>query len=227
MSPAPRSRDRVPLFPLPIVLFPGEVRPLRIFETRYRAMLQDCLDHGTPFGLVLALPTSAASDEPPPQEIGTLAYITHVAQQPDETFGIQIRGGERFQLEGLCHDKPYLQGNIRLVPMLQTETDDAYGLADRARDLLQQYLQALTQASGIRFQVHNLPAKPEDLAYLTGIVLQIGPQQKYDLLTTTHLPRLLHAEINLLLRELDLMAWIIETMDSTRGFGFARDLSLN
>jgi len=34
----------LPLFPLPVVLFPGTARPLHIFEPRYRRMLTDCLD---------------------------------------------------------------------------------------------------------------------------------------------------------------------------------------
>ncbi|NIP60092.1 MAG: ATP-dependent protease, partial [Gemmatimonadetes bacterium] len=34
---------RLPLFPLPVVLFPGEAMPLHIFELRYRSMVDDCL----------------------------------------------------------------------------------------------------------------------------------------------------------------------------------------
>ena len=40
----------LPIFPLPLVLFPGVVQPLHIFEPRYRAMLKDCLEGDRRFG---------------------------------------------------------------------------------------------------------------------------------------------------------------------------------
>ena len=33
----------LPLFVLPMVLMPGEIQELRVFEPRYRQMLDDCL----------------------------------------------------------------------------------------------------------------------------------------------------------------------------------------
>ena len=41
---------RVPLFPLNLVLFPGQNLPLHIFEQRYKDMLQRCLQNQEPFG---------------------------------------------------------------------------------------------------------------------------------------------------------------------------------
>ena len=46
--------DRIPLFPLNVVLFPGEELPLHIFEPRYRRMVRECLDGRSPFGMLLA-----------------------------------------------------------------------------------------------------------------------------------------------------------------------------
>ena len=47
--------ERIPLFPLNVVLFPGEELPLHIFEPRYRRMVRECLDHRSPFGMLLAM----------------------------------------------------------------------------------------------------------------------------------------------------------------------------
>jgi len=47
--------DRIPLFPLNVVLLPGADLPLHIFEPRYRKMVRDCLDNKTEFGMLLAL----------------------------------------------------------------------------------------------------------------------------------------------------------------------------
>ena len=49
MNPA-----RIPLFPLDIVLFPGQAVPLHIFEPRYRQMTRHCIDTQSPFGIVYA-----------------------------------------------------------------------------------------------------------------------------------------------------------------------------
>ncbi|MEE9256577.1 MAG: LON peptidase substrate-binding domain-containing protein, partial [bacterium] len=46
--------DPLPLFPLPIVLLPGELVPLHIFEERYREMIDLCREENIPFGIVLA-----------------------------------------------------------------------------------------------------------------------------------------------------------------------------
>ena len=44
--------ERFPLFPLGLVLLPGEVVPLHIFEERYKLMIGECLDEEREFGIV-------------------------------------------------------------------------------------------------------------------------------------------------------------------------------
>ena len=58
------SVRELPLFPLPeVVLFPQEVLPLHIFESRYRIMLKSVLESDSMFGVItvsythLTLPT--------------------------------------------------------------------------------------------------------------------------------------------------------------------------
>ena len=47
------SVRELPLFPLPeVVLFPQEVLPLHIFESRYRMMLQSVLESDSMFGVI-------------------------------------------------------------------------------------------------------------------------------------------------------------------------------
>ena len=48
----PDLLERFPLFPLGLVLLPGEVVPLHIFEERYKLMVGECLDEGREFGIV-------------------------------------------------------------------------------------------------------------------------------------------------------------------------------
>lgn len=217
----------IPLFPLPLVLFPGQVRQLRIFEPRYRTMLQDCLAHQMPFGLVLAKPPQADGGESLPHTIGVLAYITEVERLEDGTYGITIQGGERFLITDFRHDKPYLQGIVEGLPMLETDSDQAWELHKRVADLLPEYLTALTEASGLRFNLHTLPDEPEHLAYLTAIVLQVGNETKQNLLAIRHLPVFLAQITRLLHIELDLMAWINDTIEVTNNQGFGTNGWMN
>jgi len=55
----------LPLFPLDIVLFPGENLPLHIFEPRYRLMINECYEDEKPFGIVLMRPGSELLQEEP------------------------------------------------------------------------------------------------------------------------------------------------------------------
>src|ERR671911_332031 len=43
---------RFPLFPLGLVLLPGETVPLHIFEERYKLMIGECLDEEREFGII-------------------------------------------------------------------------------------------------------------------------------------------------------------------------------
>jgi Lon protease-like protein len=52
----PLRPERIPLFPLNVVLLPGAALPLHIFEPRYRQMIRQCLEGKTEFGLLLSLP---------------------------------------------------------------------------------------------------------------------------------------------------------------------------
>ena len=62
----------LPLFPLDVVLFPGEELPLHIFEPRYRLMINECYEQKRPFGVVLVRPDSEHLKEEP-YSVGTMA----------------------------------------------------------------------------------------------------------------------------------------------------------
>ena len=56
------SVRELPLFPLPeVVLFPQEVLPLHIFESRYRIMLQSVLESDSMFGVIKWDPTTKST----------------------------------------------------------------------------------------------------------------------------------------------------------------------
>ena len=68
----------LPIFELPVVLLPGELMPLHIFEERYKRMIGHCLETEEPFGIVLR------DDELGARRIGCTARVTEVIEQFDD-----------------------------------------------------------------------------------------------------------------------------------------------
>ena len=114
----------IPLFPLQTVLFPDIVMPLRIFEPRYLALIQQCQKDETGFG-VIALKTGnevrgeESSNEMELHEVGTLASVVKVEEIGSEQLGIWIKGGAKFLLETHWTDESELE--IGLVKFCSPE----------------------------------------------------------------------------------------------------------
>lgn len=121
---------RLPLFPLDLVLFPGSVLPLHIFEPRYRQLLTDCLAGDQRFGIVPAGPDDTL---PTTGVIGTVATIRATQQLPDGRSNIVVAGEERFMLRRyLEEDLPYPVG---LVDRFEDDPEEADLAAEHAAEL--------------------------------------------------------------------------------------------
>jgi Lon protease-like protein len=98
------------LFPLPIVLVPTERIPLHIFEPRYKELIDECIELGQEFGLVLATGDGAV------HEIGTRARVAQVVELLDDgTMNIVVEGGERFRLLDLTSGRAFTTGIVEPV----------------------------------------------------------------------------------------------------------------
>ena len=108
---------RLPLFPLNTVLFPGGLLPLRVFETRYMDMTRDCLKHDQPFGVCLIREGKEVGAAAKPEEVGTLAYITHWDMQQLGLLQLRTRGGQRFRvLASSVAAQGLLRARVALLP---------------------------------------------------------------------------------------------------------------
>ena len=105
-----RLRD-LPLFPLGIVLLPGEVVPLHIFEPRYREMVARCIDGPEPFCVVLA------DDEGDMRDVGCLARDIEVLERMDDgRLNIAVTGGEPVEIDTVdAEAHPYLVAEARML----------------------------------------------------------------------------------------------------------------
>lgn len=107
MSPSVTlTLQRLPLFPLETVLFPGGWLPLRIFEVRYLDMVRRCHAVQAPFGVVCLtsgneVETAHGRANGPERfhSTGTLARIEHLAQPQQGMLNVQCRGQQRFRVD--------------------------------------------------------------------------------------------------------------------------------
>jgi len=128
----------VPLFPLPnVVLFPGTVLPLHIFEPRYREMVRDSARGDGLIGMVLLRPGAdeVTGGSPPIHSVGTVGRIEQLTSLPDGRFTLNLVGLARVGYSELLSDKSYRQAGITVLS--ENEVDEADPEVVRAKlDLL-------------------------------------------------------------------------------------------
>ncbi len=101
--------ERLPLFPLGIVLYPVEHLPLHIFEERYKEMTARCLETQSPFGIVFF-------DEGKIAQIGCTARIMHVLERyEDGRMDLLIGGEQRFEVLDMFNDESYLTADVETM----------------------------------------------------------------------------------------------------------------
>ena len=103
----------LPLFPLPVVLFPGVPLPLHIFEPRYRQMLQDIRLAKNLFGLSYFDPTTSENEVPPKGHVGCVAEVTETQTFPDGRSNILTIGVIRYRIDSYVErGDPYLVAKV-------------------------------------------------------------------------------------------------------------------
>ena len=97
------SVRELPLFALPdVVLFPQEVLPLHIFESRYRIMLQSVLDADSMFGIVRSNPSTKKIES-----VGCCAQIIKHQKSEDGRSNIVTLGQQRFRILEIIREAPF------------------------------------------------------------------------------------------------------------------------
>lgn len=90
----------VPIFPLGIVVYPGEKLNLHIFEPRYKQLITECYAEAKPFGIPTVLGNGVG-------DLGTLVEITKIAEvYEDGKMDIQTRGLQVFRILEVVKDIP-------------------------------------------------------------------------------------------------------------------------
>src|ERR1700749_1871987 len=105
-----RGVRELPLFPLPLVLFPGVPLPLHVFEERYRRLLADVRVSNNLFGLPCFDPNAeGVLERPAVGHVGCATEVVEVQPLPDDRSNILTVGVARYRVNDYVEsDEPYL-----------------------------------------------------------------------------------------------------------------------
>jgi uncharacterized protein len=201
----------MPLFPLNVVLFPGMMLPLHIFEPRYREMIERCVEEDIPFGVVLIEEGDEVGGSAKPYPIGTAARIVKVDRLADGGMNITAVGTQRFRILELDNSHSYLSAKVAQYPIVNGSTKAAVEMAHRVRPKIIEYVALLSEASQTELKLDRLPEDPTTLAFLVAIALQVDNMDKQKLLALAGVPEILDRERYLLSCELLLLRYMVET----------------
>lgn len=218
--------ERLPLFPLGTVLFPGLVLPLHVFEERYRALVRHLIgddDETTGIFGVVAIQrgwevaagadrAGTASDTSVTlHEVGCSAEVRQMTAHPDGRFDLVTVGQRRFRIETVhADDAPFLLADVEWIDApggsaAAQAVDD--GTAERLvpglLDLFQRYLE-LIRTDG-RHGGEQLPDDPTILSYLIGATAVLALDERQRLLAEPTTVERLRLERRLLSREMGLL----------------------
>jgi Lon protease-like protein len=100
----------IPIFELPVVILPGELMALHIFEERYKRMIGHCLDAEEPFGIVFR------DDEGSARRIGCTARVTEVVERFDDgRMNIVVTGELPFKVLDRFEAPEYPSGEVEPI----------------------------------------------------------------------------------------------------------------
>lgn len=205
----------IPVFPLNIVVYPGEVLNLHIFEPRYKQMIGECLAEKKPFGI----PPVVEKDL---HDLGTLMEVTELAtEHPDGTLDIRTLGLSVFRILTRIDEVPekLYSGAIVTYPPNITDAGDSVVARNIVSEVRRLY--ALLSVSE-KFPADRDVMRSYELAHMVGLNLQ----QEYELLGIfTELQRMEY-----LRRHLSSIVPVIQELEAMKARiqrnGHFRDLSL-
>ena len=160
------SVRELPLFPLPeVVLFPQEVLPLHIFESRYRIMLQSVLEADSMFGVIKWNPNTKSM-----ANVGCCAQIIKHQTAEDGRSNIITLGQQRFQILEVVRSTPYCSAMVSWI------NDESVENIHKLDDLKNSVTEALNDVVKLTSKLTNsqknlpdkLPTNPMELSFWIG-----------------------------------------------------------
>lgn len=173
---------RLPLFPLPVVLLPGDVIPLHIFEPRYRQMVARCLEYDRQFGLVYHDADRFGPFELLEGRVATLAQIGEFRILPGGRSLLLAHGIERIQIvDGIESELPYREALV--APFHDPLPEDPLALRGQREQTLEAFKRVLerlrkgtsAESEPFSFEEEGLPDPSEEVSFRLAARIRTDP----------------------------------------------------
>ncbi|MEO6582993.1 MAG: LON peptidase substrate-binding domain-containing protein [Ferruginibacter sp.] len=126
----------IPIFPLGIVVYPGEQLNLHIFEPRYKQLIKECFELKKPFGIPAVINDRMS-------EMGTLVTISEISKEyEDGKMDIKTQGLQVFKILEIIHQLPEKLYSGAIV------TYPPNNLSSSKKELMQAILQGIREVYG-------------------------------------------------------------------------------
>jgi Lon protease-like protein len=177
----------IPLFPLPLVLFPQVVVPLHIFEERYRLMINRCIEESGTFGIVLIPPGTSTESESTIRRVGVTARVIQFDRIEDGRINIMAAGEMRFRILEFTASQPYWAAKVEFFEDDRESDED---LQESYKEVVRLYREVHRLAAELRSMEMNIeeikiPVSPATMSHMVSFVLDIDPEAKQALLEMT------------------------------------------
>jgi len=181
-----RGVKELPVFPLPVVLFPSVPLPLHIFEPRYRQMLSDIRVTNNLFGVVYFDPSTTTNVVPPIGHVGCVAEVTETQSFPDGRSNILTLGVVRYRIESYVErGDPYL---VAKLSYFEDNEEDEATLAGPTKEVAEAFTRIAQAVRTINDERTSLPdisdTEPQRLSFLVAAAMEIEADVKQEMLET-------------------------------------------
>jgi Lon protease-like protein len=140
---AAEGASELPIFELPIVLLPGELVPLHIFEERYKRMIGRSLEGDEPFGVVYRDEAGGA------RRVGCTARVADVLERFDDgRMNIVVTGESPFRVLDRADAPEFPVGEVQLIDIEEEPEPDDVEAAQGARTAFAELLEQVSGEEG-------------------------------------------------------------------------------
>ncbi len=174
----------IPIFPLPLVMFPHVIIPLHIFEERYRLMINRCIETSETFGIVF-IPAGSTEDETAIRRVGVSSKVIQFDRLEDGRLNIMAAGEKRFHVRRFTGNSPFWKAEVEFFDDDHESSDE---LQESYTETVRLYREASTLAAklrGVALDEIRISESPELLSYMVSYVLGVEPEPKQELLEMT------------------------------------------
>ena len=174
----------IPIFPLPLVMFPHVIIPLHIFEERYRLMINNCIEAAETFGIVF-IPAGNSEDETTIRRVGVTAKVVQFDRLDDGRLNIMVAGEKRFQVRRFTGNSPFWKAEVEYFEDDQETGDELQESYEETVRLYREASKLAAKLRGVELDEIRISESPELMSYMVSYVLGVEPEPKQELLEMT------------------------------------------